>query len=178
MVEMAGIVTDLVDVRADLAGNAVVLLEVHRQHDTARLRANLLECRNFLFIVERDPHDPRSGAGELMRLPPGLIDVPRARRAHRLYDDWRVAADLECADVDLPRRAARPSLFHHRQLRSRAPNDCDLREDAVRRPICADRRSPPSRSRSERKPRRPAAPSLRTPPPRSPRRSRPACSRA
>ncbi len=66
-----------------------------RQHDAARLCANFLERWNFLFIVQCDPHDSRAGAGELMRLRHGLVDIDRARRAHRLYDYRRVPTDLE-----------------------------------------------------------------------------------
>ena len=102
MVQMPRVVANLVDVRRDPVGDFVVLLQIDRQHDALRLRADFLDRRDFLLAVDRDAHDSRARVGELMRLRDGLVDVDRPRRAHRLHHHRRVAADLGAANRYLP----------------------------------------------------------------------------
>ena len=60
VIEMAGVVADLVDMRRDQLGQAVVLLQIDRQV-RRRLPANLGQGLGVLLAIDGDPHDVGPG---------------------------------------------------------------------------------------------------------------------
>src|SRR3989337_2769500 len=112
MVEMAGVVTDLVDVWRDFAGDLVVFLQVDRQHYAPGLGADFLQRGSLFLIDDRDPDDTGAGASQLMGLRDGQVDIDRARGAHRLHHHRRAAADLDAADIYLSAPWILVSLGH------------------------------------------------------------------
>ena len=94
MVEMAGVIADLIHIRRDLSGDLVVFLQIDGQGDAVGEGADLLQRLDFFLVVDGDAHDRRACAGELVHLCDRGVDVARLRRAHALDGHWRAAAHL------------------------------------------------------------------------------------
>ena len=100
VVEMTGVVTQLLDVRRDLLGQPVVLLKVD---DEIRVRARLAdlgERGDVLRIVDGDADDVGAGRLEQLDLADGGGDVLRARGGHRLHGDRIRPADADVSDAN------------------------------------------------------------------------------
>jgi len=99
VMQMAGVVANLVDMRGDGGGQSVVLLQIDHQRRRG-LPPDFLHRGDFPFVVDGDPYDPGAGAAQLLALRDGGIDVPCLGRAHALHDQRRIAADARVADRD------------------------------------------------------------------------------
>ena len=89
VVQVPGIVADLVDARCHRRGDAIVLLQIDRKRDALGLRADLLQRGDLLLVVDGDPDDAGAGCRKLMHLRNGSIDVARLGGAHALDDHRR-----------------------------------------------------------------------------------------
>ena len=84
MIEMAGVVANLVDVRSDLDGQAVILLQIDRQVGLG-LFANLGQGRGVLAVIYRDPHHVRARVEQRIDLADRGGDILRVRGRHALH---------------------------------------------------------------------------------------------
>ena len=110
VVEVAGIVTDLVHVGRHLLRESIALLQIHGK---VRLGSppDGLDGIGFFLTVDGNAHDTGAGPAELLRLQPGRVDVLGLRRAHALHHDGVAFSDCHATDGDAPRRVP---LYGHR----------------------------------------------------------------
>ena len=111
VVQVTGVVANLVDVRRDRSGQPIVLLQVDDQR-RAGLATDLLDRRDLELVVDGDADDSRTGGAELLALADGGIDIAGLGRAHALYDERCVAADADGADGDRTGGALVKRMWH------------------------------------------------------------------
>ena len=99
VVQVPGVVAELVDEGRHLLGEPVVLLQVDRQ-DALRLCADLRQRIDIGLTVDRDADHVRSRFLEDAHLPQGGGDVAGLGGRHGLDGDGGRAADLQVADLD------------------------------------------------------------------------------
>ena len=97
MIQMARVVADLVDVRGDVAGQAIVLLQVDRQIGLG-LAADFGQRRGVLAAVDGDPHHVGAGGRQVVRPGHRGLDVLGVRGRHALHGDRMIGADHGGAD--------------------------------------------------------------------------------
>ena len=100
VVEVAGVVANLVDVRRDLRDQPVVLLQVDDNVRLGDARPDPRERIDVLRAVDRDADETGAGVVEHLRLVRRGFDVLRLRGAHRLDDDGVAATDGDGAGAD------------------------------------------------------------------------------
>ena len=105
VVQVAGVVANLVDVGCDLRAESVVLLQIDRKWGGGLL-ADSGERLDVFARVDGDADEVGAGGFEQLDLADRGLDVLRARRGHRLDDDGIAAADGHVADLDRSRRIA------------------------------------------------------------------------
>jgi hypothetical protein len=101
VVEVAGVVAQLLHVRRDLLREAVVLLQIDGEVRVRTGGADLRERDDVLRVVDGDADHVRAGGLEQFHLADRGGDVLRARGRHRLHGDRIGAADPDVADADL-----------------------------------------------------------------------------
>jgi hypothetical protein len=111
VMQMARVVANLVDVRADPCREAVVFLQVDRER-CCGLAPDLAQRVNFLVVVDRDTHHPRAGATQLLALRHRRVDIAGFRGAHALHHHRRSTADMCAADANRSRSSRRGLCFH------------------------------------------------------------------
>ena len=105
VVQVAGVVADLVHMRRDLDAEAVVLLQVDGER-RAGLRPHLGQRRHILARVDGDPHQIRPRRLQQPHLPHRRLHILRARGGHRLHDDRATAANRHIANLNRAGRVA------------------------------------------------------------------------
>ena len=127
VVEVPGVVPELLHERGDLLGEPVVLLQID---DEVRVRAggaDLGERRDVLRIVDGDADDVGTGLFEQLDLPDRGRDVDRARRGHRLDGDRMIGADLHVADAHFARNAGFHGVVNRFEILSFLKGDWRLK---------------------------------------------------
>ena len=115
-----------------------VEVEIADQRHVAAQRVELLADRRHggggFGRVDGDAHQFRAGVGERLDLRHRRRDVGGVGVGHRLHDDRRAAADVDAADVDLARSAARDVRGLHAASPERELGDVllDVRRDVER----------------------------------------------
>ena len=99
VVQVAGVVAQLVDEGRDLLRQPVVLLQIDREQ-ARRLRPNLRERVDVGLAVDGDPDHVCPSRFEDPHLPQRGGDVAGLGGGHRLDGDGGRATDLEVADLD------------------------------------------------------------------------------
>ncbi len=110
VVQVAGIVADLVDVRRHGFGQPIVLLQVDRQIGR-RTPADLGQRFGIGSAVHGDPDHVSAGFGQALDLLDGRLHIARARGRHALHGDGMITADRNRPDRHGARRI---SLYHHK----------------------------------------------------------------
>jgi hypothetical protein len=100
VVEVARVVTDLVDVRRDLRGEPIVLLEVDDKVRLGDASPDLRQRLDVLHAVDGDPDEAGPCFVEHPNLGDGRLHVLRAGGGHRLHDDRVAAADDDAAGTN------------------------------------------------------------------------------
>ena len=99
VIQVAGVVAELVDVRREPLGQPIVLLQIDDEIGR-RLAANFGDRFGFGGAVDGDAHDVGPGRGERIHLRDGRVDVARRRGRHALHGDRVAGADRDRADAD------------------------------------------------------------------------------
>ena len=108
VVEVTGVIAELLHERRDAFGQPVVFLQVDDQIRIRPRRTNFRERGDVLRRVDGDADDVGAGGFEQLHLPDRGGDVLRFRGRHRLHGDGVIGADGDVADADL----AGLSRFH------------------------------------------------------------------
>ena len=111
VVEMSGVVADLVHVGRDHFGQAVVLLQVNAQHRFA-LAPDPDQRLGILAVVRGDADDVGAGLLKQPELRQRGVHVGGGRGAHALHGDGVIVADGDASDPDRTGGVA----FDHRPL--------------------------------------------------------------
>ena len=99
VIEVAGVVAELVDVRRESLGEPVVLLQVDDEVGFG-LPADFGDGVGFGGAIDGDADDVGAGVDERVCLGDGGVDVARLRGRHALDGDGIVGADGDRADAD------------------------------------------------------------------------------
>jgi hypothetical protein len=99
VIEVARVVADLIDVRGDQLGQAVVFLQIDRQV-RLRLLANFGQGLGVLLAIDSNADDIGSGLVQQVHEPDGGVDILRVRGRHALHGDRMAAANGGGADSD------------------------------------------------------------------------------
>ena len=99
MVQMSGVVANLVDMRGDDFGEPIILLQVYGQI-SLHLTPNLHQGFGFFLIVDGDTHDIRAGVDQIINLPHRGVNVGRFGGRHALDGNRSVAANEAVSDGD------------------------------------------------------------------------------
>jgi hypothetical protein len=105
VVQVPGVVSDLVDVGSDLLRESIALLQIHRQVGLGSL-PDLGDRLGLLVAVDGDAHDAGAGLPELLRLIRRRLHVDRLRGAHALHHHGVGGAEGYAPDSDGARRVS------------------------------------------------------------------------
>ena len=94
VVQMAGVVAQLVHERRDLLGESVVLLQVDHER-RPRALSDLGEGLGIPLAVDRHADQPGPRRVERLRLSRGRLEVAGGRCTHALHHNGCTAADLD-----------------------------------------------------------------------------------
>jgi hypothetical protein len=111
VMQVARVVADLIDVRADALRQTIVFLQVDGQRGGG-LPANGFQRLDLLVVVDGDADDRRTGTLQLLDLCDGRVDITGLGRAHALYGHRHPRAEGHCADAHRVRRLSRNRRFH------------------------------------------------------------------
>jgi hypothetical protein len=100
VMEMAGVVSNLVYVWRDIRDESVALLKVHREEGLC-LAPNLRQASDVFFAVDGDAYEVSASRLDDADLPERCRDVTSLRGGHALYGYRRVSTYGETANVDL-----------------------------------------------------------------------------
>ena len=81
MVQMAGIIADLIDIGSHQRRQTVILLQIHRKYGLTEDFQGL----NILLAVDGNPNDIRPGLFQNLDLTGGGVDIHGAGGRHTLY---------------------------------------------------------------------------------------------
>ena len=125
MPEVAGVVSDLVDVRRNHLSETIVLLKIDGERSVCAC-THISKSLDVRARVNGDPYEVGAGALQQFDLRDRRLDVLGPRSDHRLHDDRRTATDRDRPDTHCTSRVARheclpPCLDRATAARRRPP---------------------------------------------------------
>ena len=97
MIEVSGVVTNLVHIRSDHFSEAIILLQIDRQV-AFDLPPNLHQRFSFFLIINRDADNIRTSRYQIINLTNGRVDVRGLGRGHALNRNRSIATNEAISD--------------------------------------------------------------------------------
>ena len=101
MIQVAGVIPDLIHIGSDQRGQPVIFLQVHGKNRLGSLPEDF-QSLDVLLAIDCDADDIGPGLFKNLDLPGGGVDIHGPGSSHALNGYRRIASNRQGTDMDFP----------------------------------------------------------------------------